>query len=160
MKKILELVQSMKLVTKTGLAVGFPDAEALKAVMGGEWRAIRVCDSFPYEDGQFGVVVMAPTALNAKSAREAHRVLRGDGYLLISVPEKTKSQMGFSLADIYSVIREGYNIIALKRPAWWLFGRGGRTITICAKKKSWKVYKGFKRDGAFCLSPFQNSTLR
>lgn len=160
MKRILELAQSMRLVTKTGLAVGFPDSGDLKAVMGGEWRFIRVSETFPYEDGQFGVVVMSSQALSAKSAKEAHRVLRGDGYLLLSVPEKTSSQMGFSLADIYSMIREGYNIIVVKRPAWWLFGRTGRTITICAKKKSWKVYKGFKRDGAFCLSPFQNSKLR
>lgn len=159
MNELRELIQSMKLRSRTGLAVGLSVPEDMKAYMGGEWREIRAADAFQYQDGQFSVVVMAGTALNAKSAKEAHRVLKDGGCLLFTVPERTSSQFGFTLADIYSIVREGYNITVVKRPAWWRFGRGGKTLTICAQKKSWKVYKGFKREGAFCLSPFHNAKI-
>ena len=40
--------------------------------------------------------------------------------------EKTKSQKGYSLPDVYSLVRDGFNIVDVERPTWWLFGRRGR----------------------------------
>ena len=66
-------------------------------------------------------------------------MLKPEGRLYFIVPEKTKAQDGFTLPDVYSIVRGGFNIVEASRPPWWLFGRRGRTLTICAKKKNWKT---------------------
>ena len=53
--------------------------------------------------------------------------------------ERTKKQDGYTLPDIYSIVREGFNITEVTRPAWWFFGSRGKTISICATKKAWKA---------------------
>ena len=126
---------------RTSLEVGFPDGvlpERLMALRGRETRSIGNLPEFPYEDAQFEVVLMDGAAVSRKSVKEAHRVLKPEGRLFFTVPERTKGQEGFTLPDIYSIVREGYNIIEVERPAWWFFGTRGRTITICAKKKNWR----------------------
>ena len=77
--------------------------------------------------------------VSAKAVREAHRVLRPEGRLFFTVPERTKKQEGYTLPDIYSIVREGFNITEVTRPSWWFFGSRGRTISICATKKAWKA---------------------
>lgn len=128
---------------KRSLEVGFSEASPLperfcryRGVR--DARAIALMKEFPYEDGQFEVVLMAPSAVNRDTVREAHRVLRPAGRLLFSVPEKTNAQDGFSLPDVYSIIRYGFDIIGLSRPHWWLFGLGKRVFTIEARKKNWR----------------------
>lgn len=130
---------------RTGLDVGFDGAEipaAFAALKGGTWRSIPAADEFPFEDAQFEAVVLHASVVSFASVREAHRVLRPDGYLYFVVPEKTVRQDGFAMPDIYAIVREGYNIVDLERPRWRWFGRSIRTFTICAQKKNWKCLKG------------------
>lgn len=128
---------------RTSLEVGFPEGgpgERLLAYRGREFRSIPLKDRFPYADAQFEVVLMQASAVNRASVKEAHRVLCPEGRLYFTVPEKTKKQDGFTLPEIYSIVREGFNIVEVERPAWWLFGTRGRTITICAQKKNWRAH--------------------
>lgn len=127
---------------RTSLEVGFPEGvvpESFVRLRGRQVRAIGALTEFPFEDAQFDVVLMDGGVVSAKSVREAHRVLRPEGRLFFTVNEKTKSQDGFTLPEIYSIVRDGFNITELARPAWWLFGRQGRTLSICATKKAWKT---------------------
>ena len=127
---------------RTSLEVGFPVGnlpEAFVRFRGKQTRAIGALAEFPYEDGQFDAVLMDGSAVSAKAVREAHRVLHPEGRLFFTVPERTKKQEGYTLPDIYSIVREGFNITEVTRPAWWFFGSRGRTISICATKKAWKT---------------------
>ena len=127
---------------RTSLEVGFagPELPPRYAVMRGrEWRAIEAVDEFPFEDAQFDVVIMDGTAVSRARVREAHRVLKSEGRLFFTVNEKTKGQDGYSLPDIYSIVRDGFNIIGVERPAWWFLRRKGRTLSICARKKNWRT---------------------
>ena len=126
---------------RTSLEVGFPDGvlpERLMALRGRETRSIGNLPEFPYEDAQFEVVLMDGAAVSRKSVKEAHRVLKPEGRLFFVVPEKTKKQEGLTLPDIYSIVREGYNIVEVEQAPWWTFGFGSRTISICAQKKNWR----------------------
>ena len=127
---------------RTSLEVGFPEGsvpEAFTRLRGRQTRAIGALTEFPYEDGQFDAVLMDGGSVSAKTVKEAHRVLRPSGRLYFIVPERTKSQDGYTLPDIYKIVREGFNITEVSRPAWWFFGTRGRTISICATKKAWKA---------------------
>ena len=127
---------------RASLEVGFPEGvlpEAFAHLRGQQTRAIGGMPEFPYENAQFDVVLMDGSAVSLKSVKEAHRVLKPEGRLYFIVPEKTKAQDGFTLPDVYSIVRGGFNIMDVARPPWWLFGRRGRTLTICAKKKNWKT---------------------
>ena len=127
---------------RTSLEVGFPEGnlpEAFVRFQGKQTRSIGALAEFPYEDGQFDAVLMDGGVVSAKTVREAHRVLRPEGRLFFTVPERTKKQEGYTLPDIYSIVREGFNITEVTRPAWWFFGSRGRTISICATKKAWKT---------------------
>ena len=127
---------------RTSLEVGFPDGvlpEPFLRFRGRQTRAIGAGVEFPFEDAQFDVVLMDGGAVSAKLAKEAHRVLKPDGRLFFTVNERTKSQDGFTLPEIYSIVREGFNITEVTRPAWWFFGSRGRTLSICATKKAWKT---------------------
>jgi len=131
---------------RTSLEVGFPEGglpEKLVRYRGKDSRHIPVSAEFPYEDAQFEVVMLEGTAVSEETVREAHRVLRPDGRLLFIVPEKSRRQDGFTMPDVYSIVREGFNIVGLERPPWWLFGLRGHTLSITARKKAWKSYKGF-----------------
>lgn len=125
---------------RTSLEVGFSSdlPEKFQRYRGVASRAIGDMPEFPYEDSQFEVVLMDGKVVSRRSVKEAHRVLKPEGRLFFTVQEKTKSQEGLSLPDIYSIVREGYNIVEVERPAWWFFGLRGRTITICAQKKNWR----------------------
>ena len=127
---------------RTSLEVGFPEGnlpEAFVRFRGRQVRAIGALAEFPYEDGQFDVVLMDGGVVSARTVREAHRVLHPEGRLFFTVPERTKKQEGYTLPDIYKIVREGFNITEVTRPAWWFFGSRGRTISICATKKAWKT---------------------
>ena len=128
---------------RTSLEVGFPNGdlpEKFARYRGRTTRAIAATPEFPYENAQFDVVLMDGAAVSRVLVKEAHRVLKPEGRLFFSVPEKNGKQEGFTLPDIYSIVREGYNIVNVERPAWWTFGFGERTITICAQKKNWRAH--------------------
>ena len=126
---------------RTSLEVGFPGGtlpEAFAKFRGRQTRVVGNVAEFPYEDRQFDVVLMSGDAVSAKSVKEAHRVLRPEGRLFFTVDERTKSQAGYTLPDIYSIVRGGFNITELTRPRWCFLLRRRRTLTICATKKNWK----------------------
>ena len=127
---------------RASLEVGFPEGnlpEAFVRFRGKQTRSIGALAEFPYEDGQFDAVLMDGGVVSTKAVREAHRVLHPEGRLFFTVPERTKKQEGYTLPDVYSIVREGFNITEVTRPAWWFFGSRGRTISICATKKAWKT---------------------
>ena len=127
---------------RTSLEVGFP-GEALPArfapLRGRVWRATDRATALPYEDAQFEVVLMDGAAVSRAAVKEAHRVLKPDGRLYFAVPEKTRQQAGFTLPEVYSLVRDGFHIVEVERPSRWCFWRRERTLTICAKKKNWKT---------------------
>lgn len=127
---------------RTSLEVGFP-GEALPArfapLRGRVWRATERATALPYEDAQFEVVLMDGAAVSRAAVKEAHRVLKPDGRLYFAVPEKTRQQAGFTLPEVYSLVRDGFHIVEVERPSRWCFWRRERTLTICAKKKNWKT---------------------
>ena len=127
---------------RTSLEVGFPEGgppPRYACLRGRAWRAIGNLSEFPFEDEQFDVVIMDGGAVSRVSVREAHRVLKPEGRLFFTVPQRTKKQQGLSLPEIYSMVRDGFNIVEVERPAWWRFGFGGRTLSICALKKNWRT---------------------
>ena len=145
---------------KTSLEVGFgaePLPEEFVRYRGRTTRAIPLEPEFPFEDAQFDIVIMSSASVSRQSVKEAHRVLKPAGTLIFKVPEKTRKQQGYTVPDVYAVVREGFNIVKVERPAWWLFGRSGRTLTIFAEKKTWKIHKGFVRGGTV-FSPFKSES--
>jgi len=127
---------------RTSLAIGFADdtlPEVFEQYRGRLHRSIPAQAEFPFEDAQFDVVLLSAAAVSDRMVREAHRVLKPEGWLFFIVPEKTNKQEGLTLPDIYSIVRSGFNIIEAARPPWWHFGRGARTLSICAQKKNWRV---------------------
>jgi len=128
---------------RTSLEVGFPEGklpDRFVRLRGRVSRSIGRLSEFPYEDAQFEVVLLDGGAVSRATVREAHRVLRSEGRLYFAVPEKTNKQEGFTLPDVYSIVREGFNIVELERPAWWRLGFGERVLTICAQKKNWRAH--------------------
>jgi len=128
---------------RTSLEVGFPNEtlpEHFSRLRGRVFRAIGRTAVFPFENAQFEVVLLDGNAVSRASVKESHRVLKPEGRLYFSVPEKTAKQDGLSLPDIYSIVREGFNILEVNRPAWWHFGLGKRRLTICAQKKNWRAH--------------------
>lgn len=147
-------------IVKTSLAVGFGTKglpEAFLCHRGRDHRSVPLTPEFPYEDAQFEVVMLDGAAVSRASVREAHRVLRPEGHLYFIVPEKTRSQVGFTMPDIYSIVRDGFSIVGLERPAWWRFGRNGRTLTIAARKQTWRTYRGLGRGEIVTHSLFARS---
>lgn len=146
---------------RTSLEVGFPNGELPENFLpyrGKANRSIALMKEFPYEDAQFEAVLLADTAVSLDAVREAHRVLRPKGYLFFTVLEGSKESGGYEMPDIYSLIRDGFDIVDVERPPWWKFGRAGHTLTISARKKTWKSYKGFAHDHTLPFSPFRNRT--
>lgn len=146
---------------RSGLDVGFDDEDvtnAFRELRGGVWMSIGGHKAFPFEDCQFEVVVMEGSNVSRESVREANRVLRPEGCLFFSVPERTRHQKGYTLPEVYRMIREGFDIVSVRRPSWWFFRSCGRTLTVCARKKAWREHKGFIREGSLPFTPFRKRT--
>ncbi len=146
---------------RTGLDVGFGDEAAtnlLRETCGGLWLSIGMSAAFPYEDAQFDVVVLNGAALTREAVRETNRALKPGGCAFFTVDEKTRKQEGYTLPSVYRLVREGFDIIAVKRPKWWYFGRRGRTLTVCLRKKAWRECKTFVRSGGLTFTPFRKRT--
>ena len=162
---------------RAGIDVGFADAAAslaFREALGGVWMTV-VADEFaqsavvdalpqgtvhrlgvgsclPFDDGQFEVAALNGDAISLQLVREIHRVLRPAGCLFFSVAQGKGDEEGFSGKSLYNIfLKNGFDVLSLDRP-WWRFGRGGRVITVCARKKAWKERKGLDRGGSL---PFQ-----
>ena len=147
---------------RCGLDVGFGDEDVsntLREFRGGVWMSIDARQSFPFEDEQFEVVVMNGAVVTREIVREANRVLRPEGCLFFTVQERTgNNQTGLRIPEIYRMIREGFDILAVRRPKWWFFRRRSRTLTVCARKKAWREHKSFIREGSLPFTPFRSRT--
>ncbi len=160
-KAVISAISSRCRRVRSGLAVGFGDAQVVDALRGGRgglWMSVPGGGQFPFEDAQFEVVVMDGSAVSREMVREANRVLVPDGFLFFTVPEKTRKQDGFSAPEIYRTIREGFDILSVRRPKWWFLGLCDRTLTVCARKKAWREHKSFIREGSLPFTPFRSRT--
>ncbi len=131
---------------KSSLEVGFAASglpDKLARFRGAQTRALEDARAFPYEDRQFDVVLLAASRVSPQTVRESHRVLKSDGRLLFIVPEETRKQPGWTVQRLYSLLREGFDIVDIARPHWWsLLARGQKTLFVRAHKKAWKAYRG------------------
>ena len=154
-----ELLHRHKRV-RSGLLIGFDDRviELVRDHRPGVWMSAAAEAEQPFEDSQFEVVVVAKDAVSRETVREVNRVMISGGSMFFTVDEKTRSQEGYTAPEIYKLVREGFDILALRRPPWWVFGKRGHTITVCARKKAWREHKGFRRDGTYLFTPFRSRT--
>ena len=49
-----------------------------------------------------------------------------------------KDDRGWTARAVYELLRDGFDVVGLKRPPWWRFGTAGRTLTVCAGRKNWR----------------------
>lgn len=154
---------------RAGLDIGFADAAVsrlFREARGGVWMTVENgvhlrnqtaeqmdpktvlqlgdhCE-LPFEDNQFGVVLLSTAMLLehpsrvAALVREIHRVLQGGGCLIFAVEEAASGGAGHSQRSIYELLRDGFDVVGLKRPPWWKFGLSGRLMTVCARRKNWR----------------------
>lgn len=143
---------------RAGLVVGYNDEtmSILKTQREGVWMDLPLMEEFPFEDSQFEVVVMHGSGVTRERVREANRILKPEGCLFFTVKERSGDDDGYTAPELYKIIRDGFDIVELKRPKWWKFGRAGKTMTICARKKAWREHKGFIREGSLPFTPFRS----
>ena len=153
---------------RAGVDAGFGDAsvsQALRAACPGVWMTVEdgvaarervagtldpktvlqlgVGGEMPFDDHQFEVVVLSAALLSGDRARtdaivrETHRILQGGGCLVFSV-EDSEAGAGFTQRGVYDLLKDGFDVVGLKRPPWWKFGAAGRTLTVCARRKTWR----------------------
>lgn len=153
-----DLAHRLKRV-RSGLAIGFPDdaaVDALRALRGGVWMRTEASAEQPFEDSQFEVVVVSTDAVSRETVREANRVLVQGGLMFFTVNEKHGSQAGYTAPEVYRLVREGFDILSVRRPKWWHFGVRGHTLTVCARKKAWREHRGFGSAKAFLFTPMRS----
>ena len=147
---------------RCGLAVGFGGQDVLSAfgaIRGGVWESADTPGELPFEDTQFDVVVLDGQSVSRDNVREANRVLNSDGYLFFIVQERTGAQgAGFTAPEIYKIVREGFDILEVRRPSRWAFWRKDKTLTVCARKKAWREHRSLVKEGAIPLMPFRSRT--
>ena len=166
LKPILSAIVSRCDRVRTGLDVAFDDAAAsrsLREVRRGVWMTVVNPGSLeavgsalpegtvhpigpnaelPFDDCPFEVVVLNGAAMTQPLVKEIHRVLKPAGHLFFTVDEENRGQRDSTLSKIYNIfLRSGFDIISLTRPPWWKLGLGGRTLTVCARRKAWKEHK-------------------
>ena len=153
---------------RAGVDVGFDDvtvSQTLRAACPGVWmtvedgpaaraRSAEALDpktvlelgaggEMPFDDHQFEVAVLSASLLIGDReradtvVREMHRILQGGGCLVFSVDE-AGGATGFSQRGVYDMLKDGFDVVGLKRPPWWKFGAAGRTLTVCARRKTWR----------------------
>ena len=142
---------------RAGLDVGFSDPDFLARLheaRRGTWMSIPSSDTFPFAGEQFDVVVLERNAVTREAVKEANRVLKPNGFMFFSVEAKARKHEGYTVAEIYKIIRDGFDIVEVKRPAWWRFGSCRWSITVCARKKAWKEPQ--QQFASKWVSPFVN----
>lgn len=153
---------------RAGVDIGFSDASAprfLRGARSGVWMSVAEdagardalavdldpktvlmmgCGGeLPFDDRQFDAVVLATELFERRGPRlekviqETHRILQGGGCLFFTVPESA-DEPGWTARAIYELLRNGFDVVGLKRPPWWCFGLTGRRMTVCARRKNWK----------------------
>lgn len=146
---------------RSALAVGFKysgSVAMLRERVGGLWMEAAQSEELDFDDSQFDIVVVARTAVSREVVREANRVLRSDGFMFFTVPERSGgAEGGFTAPEVYRLVREGFDILSVVRPKWWYFGLRGHTLTVTARKKAWREHKGLRGSGGtFFFKPFNH----
>ncbi len=150
---------------RSALAVGFGHSGAVSALrtrLGGIWMDVPAAAELDFDEAQFDAVVVAPGAVSREVAREANRVLRADGFMFFTVPERRRgSDAGYTAPEVYRIVREGFDILSVVRPKWWHFGFAGHTLTVTARKKAWREHKGLRGSGGtYFFKPFNDKEKR
>ena len=153
----------------SGLDIGFADplfSERLRNLRGGTWMTVELTDKdcdlaqamlprgtawgrgpngeFPFEDGQFEVVVIDGEALDVGTKetdsliREIHRVLLPGGSLFFEMNGALHRE-----SDVFKLLRYGFDVVSVHRSGWWRFWRPGCDLMVCAQKKKWREHEGF-----------------
>ena len=158
---LVEMLVVIVIIALVAMAV----SQALRAACPGVWMTVEdgvaarervagtldpktvlqlgVGGEMPFDDHQFEVVVLSAALLVGARARaeavvrETHRILQGGGCLVFSVDE-SGAVSGFGQRGIYDLLKDGFDVVGLKRPPWWKFGVAGRTLTVCARRKTWR----------------------
>lgn len=147
---------------RSALVVGFanPDVVAtLKGCRPGIWMDETNELPLPFEDDQFEVVILDSRAVSREMVREVNRVLKPQGCMMFSVPEKrSPGDSGYTAPEIYKLIREGFDIVSVRKPNWWWFGLRGHTLSVAATKKAWRERKGIFSDRTYLFTPFRGKT--
>lgn len=98
----------------------------------------------PFEDNQFAVALLSQSIVSGDRARvaalirETHRILQGGGCLIFAVDEASSDVGDFTQRSVYELLRDGFDVVGLRRPPWWKFGFGDRVMTVCARRKNWR----------------------
>jgi hypothetical protein len=101
--------------------------------------------------------VLDGNSVSRDNVREANRVLNSDGYLFFVVQERTGSLgAGFTAPEIYKTVREGFDILEVRRSSRWSFWRKDKTIVVCARKKAWREHRSLVKEGTIPLMPFRS----
>ena len=158
---LVEMLVVIVIIALVAMAV----SQALRAACPGVWMTVEdgvaarervagtldpktvlqlgVGGEMPFDDHQFEVVVLSAALLVGARARaeavvrETHRILQGGGCLVFSVDE-SGAVSGFGQRGVYDLLKDGFDVVGLKRPPWWKFGVAGRTLTVCARRKTWR----------------------
>jgi len=153
---------------RTGVDIGFSDAAVsrrLREQFRALWVTVAIGDpadctslapgtvhrlgrdgTLPFDGNQFEVAVLNGEVVTQALVREIHRVLRPAGMLFFTVEEVVRRGPESTLSRIYNeFLKCGYDIVSVSRPPWWRFGRDGRPLTVCARKKNWRELRSFAR---------------
>jgi len=101
--------------------------------------------TLPFDGNQFEVAVLNGEIITPQLVREIHRVLKPAGMLFFAVEETVRRGPGNTLSKLYNAfLKSGYDVVSVARPPWWHFGRDGKTLTVCARKKNWREQRPLK----------------
>jgi len=155
---------------RTGVDIGFPDvsvSERLRERFRALWMTVASGDaammtasaklapgsvhriggdgSIPFDGNQFEVAVLNGGIITQALVRDIHRVLKPAGFLFFSVEETVRHGPGNTLSKLYNAfLKCGYDVVSISRPPWWRFGRDGKVLTVCARKKNWREQRQMK----------------
>lgn len=138
--RLREQFRALWMTVATDGAAGFP------SLAPGTVHGFGKDGTLPFDGNQFEVAVLNGAAISQPLVREVHRVLRPAGMLFFTVEEAVRHGPGSTLSKLYNAfLKCGYDIVSVARPPWWRFGRDGRTLTVCARKKNWRAQRSSVR---------------
>jgi len=118
---------------------------ATAALAAGTVHRFGADDALPFDGNQFELVALNGAIISQTLVREVHRVLKPAGLLFFTVEETVRRGPGNTLSKLYNAfLKSGYDIVSVMRPPWWHFGRDGKTLTVCARKKNWREQRPLK----------------
>ena len=101
--------------------------------------------ALPFDGNQFEAAVLNGEIITPPLVREIHRILKPAGMLFFTVEETVRRGPDSTLSKLYiAFLKCGYDVVSVTRPPWWRFGRDGKTLTVCARKKNWREQRPLK----------------